>query len=398
MLVVFYTAVVVLFVACMILCVALWNALAWPRVGDSKIKKLAASSSVSILIPARDEEANIADCLDAALAQKEFVREVLVYDDHSTDRTGEIVAEYARRDERVRLVAHVPLPAGWCGKTFACAQLAEAARGHWLLFLDADARLNETAVAHIIHEAEARGVSLLSCWPRLEMRGFWEGTLMPLLNFVVFTLYPAPLALRRRTDSSLGLAHGSCILARRDDYEFVGGHAAVRGELFEDVRLAQLWRARGRLSLCLDGQRVIGVRMYCSLPEIWRGFQKNFFPAFRNATSFWAFVALHFFVFLLPFALLPFVFLATGITWAFAAAALCVIASRVVLALRFKHPWWSALLHPLGEIILIALGVSSWLRCRTGRGVVWKGRRYRAGAEAAGEAHGRRVIAKADTE
>lgn len=374
----------VLFVACVLLGVALWNTLAWPRVGDRPSDRPGAATatppvSVSILIPARDEEINLAACLNAALAQGPCVREILVYDDHSQDRTREIVSEYARRDARVRLVSTAPLPAGWCGKTFACARLAEEARARWLLFIDADARLSEAAAALIVGEAEARAVSLLSCWPRLETRGFWEGVLMPLLNFVVFTLYPAPLALRRK-DSSLGLAHGSCMLARRDDYEFVGGHAAVRGELFEDVRLAQLWRARGRPSLCLDGQRVISVRMYRSLAEIWGGFQKNFFPAFRSAQSFRAFLALHLIVFLLPFALLPLSFVNTGGARLLFPIAACVLATRFALALRFKHPWWSVLLHPLGEIILIALGVSSWLRCRTGRGVVWKGRRYREGA------------------
>lgn len=368
-----------LLVACALLCVALWNALAWSHVGD-RAEATTTSSSVSILIPARDEETNIAACLDAVLAQGEVVREVLIYDDHSQDRTAQIVGEYVRRDARVRLVSPAPLPAGWCGKTFACARLAEEARGRWLLFLDADARLGEDAAALIVGEAEARAVSLLSCWPRLEMRGFWEGALMPLLNFVVFTLYPAPLALRRRSDPSLGLAHGSCLLARRDDYEFVGGHAAVRAELFEDVRLAQLWRARGREGLCLDGQRIVGVRMYRSLAEIWRGFQKNFFPAFRSAKSFWIFLALHLLVFLLPFALLPLTLAGAGGARVLIITAACVLATRVVLALRFKHPWWSVLLHPLGETILIALGVSSWLRCRTGRGVEWKGRRYREGA------------------
>ncbi|MBC7932180.1 MAG: hypothetical protein H7Z38_16605, partial [Rubrivivax sp.] len=271
-----------------------------------------------------------------------------------------------------------------CGKTFACARLAEEARGQWMLFLDADARLGERAAERMAAEAEARGLTLLSCWPRIETRGVWEGALMPLLNFVVFTLYPAPLAARRRLDASLGLAHGSCILARRDAYALVGGHASVRDEIFEDVRLAQVWRERGQASLCLDGRRIVGVRMYRSLAEIWGGFQKNFFPAFRHGRNFWAFVALHFLVFLLPFALAPLLFAIRG-AWPHASAAArvlalaaaCVLAMRFALALRFGQAWWSVALHPLGEVFLIALGVSSWLRCKTGRGVEWKGRRYR---------------------
>ena len=287
-----------------LLCVAVWNALAWPRVGDAGVVSRPDAASVSVLIPARDEESNIARCLDSALAQGSAVLEVLVYDDHSRDRTPQLVAAYARGDRRVRLVEPTDLPEGWCGKTFACARLAAEAKGRWLLFIDADARLRRNAVVLIVGEALARGVTLLSCWPRLVTRGFWEGALMPLLNFVVFTLYPAPLA-RRRHDPRLGLAHGSCMLARRDAYEAVGGHGAVRGELFEDVRLAQAWRGRGQRGLCLDGRKVVAVRMYRSPSEIWAGFRKNFFPAFRTARAFWAFVALHLCVLLLPFALAP---------------------------------------------------------------------------------------------
>ena len=371
-------ALFIFFVALALLGVALWNALAWGRVGEAGESE-ESEESVSILIPARDEEENIAGCLDAALAGGASVREVLVYDDHSSDATARVVADYAGRDARVRLAATSELPAGWCGKTFACARLAAEARGRWLLFLDADARLAAGAPARIVAEAARRGVTLLSCWPRLEMRGFWEGALMPLLNFVVFTIYPAPLAARRPADSSLGLAHGSCLLARADAYARIGGHTAVRDQLFEDVRLAQLWRERGEAGLCLDGRGVVTVRMYRSLAGIWKGFQKNFFPAFRRGATFWAFLALHAGVFLLPFAVAP---LALRFAWAepFAWAAGCVLAARAALAARFGHPWWSVVLHPLGQAVLVALGLSSWLRCRTGRGVEWKGRRYRGGA------------------
>lgn len=366
-------SIFILIVACALLCVALWNAVAWPRVGRSV--GVVAARSVSVLIPARDEELNVGPCLDAALAQGGAVGEVLVYDDHSSDHTARVVAAYARRDARVRLVRTEELPEGWCGKNFACARLAAAARGRWLLFLDADARLAPAAAARAVAEAERRGATMLSPWPDFEMSGLRERALMPLLNFVVFTLYPAPLSLRRPTDPSLGLAHGACILARRDAYLQIGGHDCVRDAVFEDVRLAREWRARGLVSLCLDGRGLVRVRMYRSATEIWRGFQKNFFPAFRTARGFWAFAALHLLVFLLPFALAPLA-LTRDTHWPLLAAALCVLAARAALALRFGHPVWSVLLHPLGELFLLALGLSSWWRCRTGRGVVWKGRTY----------------------
>jgi len=379
----FILSIIIFAVALTLLGVTLWNALAWPGLRPDAAgggrEVLSEEFRVTVLIPARDEEANISGCLESALAQGSLVGEVLVYDDHSEDGTAEVVARYARRDSRVRLVAPASLPPGWCGKNFACARLAEEARGRWLLFLDADARLLCAAAGRMTREAEARQATLLSCWPALEARGFWEESLMPMLNFVVFTLYPAPLSFGR-PDPSLGLAHGACLLARRDAYAESGGHEAVRDAINEDVRLAQHWRAGGRRSLCFDGRGVVRVRMYRSLAEIWRGFQKNFYPAFRRSGSFWLFLALHFFVLLLPLALAPLAFFVPA-AWGFAAAAACVLVMRAALAWRFAQPWWTVLTHPLGECLLLALGLSSWWRYRTGRGVVWKGRSYRVAAD-----------------
>ena len=342
--------------------VALLNVLFWPRVSRRGEPRLGA---LSVLIPARDEEQNLAACLNSVLEQGASIAEVLVYDDHSLDGTALIIEQYSQRDARVRLVHPLPLPAEWCGKNFACAQLASQASAHWLLFIDADARLLPRAVDRLLEEAVSRRLTFLSAWPGFDLIGFWEGALMPLLNFVVFTLFPAPLSLIRQ-DESLGLAHGACVLADRAAYERLGGHSSVRNEIFEDTRLAQWWRANGEPGLCLDGQDIIRVRMYASFEEIWSGFQKNFFPAFRKQISFWAFLVLHFAVFLLPFIVLdwrPIGF---------------VIATRALLAFRFRQSWWRVFTHPVGELILLALGVSSWWACRSGRGVAWKGRQYRA--------------------
>jgi glycosyltransferase involved in cell wall biosynthesis len=354
----------------LILALALWNAVAWPKFTAAGPVR---PGLVSVLIPARNEEANLAACLESALRQGATVGEALVYDDHSTDATPRILAAYAARDVRVRAVDPSPLPDGWCGKNFACARLAEEARGAWLLFLDADARLSEGGVARMVEEAIKREVTLLSAWPSLTLVSFWERALMPMLNFVVFSLFPAPLSLVRN-DASLGLVHGACILVERAGYQAVGGHAAVRDEIFEDQRLARLWRERGGRGLCLDGQGVVDVRMYSSLAGIWRGFQKNFFPAFRHESSFWGFLLMHAAMFLAPF-IMPF-WIRAWPMWPMYMAVACALAIRALLVLRFGQPWLSVLLHPLAEAILLAIGLSSWLRCKSGRGVVWKGRRY----------------------
>jgi chlorobactene glucosyltransferase len=354
--------------------VVLANILLWPKVRrGSPLEKKPEQGTVSILIPARNEESNLRPCLERALQQGGVVGEILIYDDHSTDRTPELIAEFARLDVRVRAVRPVPLEAGWVGKNFACAQLAAAAQREYLLFIDADARLADRAVEMLIAEMRERQLSFLSCWPGLEMASFWERMLMPMLNFIVFTIYPAPISLLSPRPS-LGIAHGACLVFTRESYLRFQGHAAVRGEIFEDVRLAQLWRAQGARGLCLDGQELVRVRMYNSFDEIWRGFQKNFFPAFRREINFWLFILFRLIVFLAPFILLIF--------WPTAQVMPAVgglLLMRALLAIYFHHPWWAIFLHPFSEAIVIALGLSSWRRCKSGRGVIWKGREYRKG-------------------
>lgn len=365
-------ATIVAATALALLGVVVWNAVAWPRVAPEETDH---RGIVSVLIPARDEADNLPGCLDSVLASGPIVGEVLVYDDHSTDGTRECIDRYAAQDSRVRRISPVPLEPGWAGKPFACYQLSLHATRQWWLYLDADARLTPDSIGGIVNAADDKDATMLSCWPRIKMSGWWEKLLMPLLNFVVFTLFPAPLSFKR-ADPSLGLAHGACILVRGDIYQQIGGHRLVRSEMFEDTRLAQAWRASGHRSECLDGQDVVRVRMYRSFRGIWNGFLKNFRPAFRSAFSFWLFMLLHAMVFLAPFVALVAGLMGVNVPVALYIAAVSVLAMRFALAFRFGHPFWSAALHPLGEALLIACGLRSWWMCRSGAGVEWKGRRY----------------------
>ncbi|MCC6796035.1 MAG: glycosyltransferase [Candidatus Hydrogenedentes bacterium] len=354
--------------------VVLINTVTWPAAKSSLDSR---DIRVSVLVPARNEESRIAQCLDTVLTQGEVVGEVLVYNDHSTDATGRIVDEFSRRDARVRTIDSLPLPADWCGKNYACFRLAHAARSPWLLFIDADVRLSPGAVEAAVSEALQRDATMVSLWPRISVGGFWEKILMPMLNFVVFTAYPSWLALKR-PDASFGLAHGACILAHRDTYMRVGGHEVVRDEIFEDTRLARAWRQCGHSSICLDGQELVCVRMYESLGEIWRGFQKNFYTAFHSRVMFWFFLLVHACVFTFPFFALPVCVVRGGGYGAWAISVISIIAARFALAMRFRQPAWTALFHPIAQTVLIALGLSSCWRCVTGKGVEWKGRSYRS--------------------
>lgn len=352
----------------------------WPRVKPRLIRR---DQRVSVLIPARDEEGTIVECLQAVVEQEDVVGEVLVYDDHSSDRTADLVRAFSVSHPVVRLVEPALLQSGWTGKNFACARLAGEASSPWMLFLDADTKLRKDAICLMLSEATERDVTLLSAWPGLDLVGFWEKLLMPMLNFLVFSVYPAPLSVKSSLPA-LGLAHGACLLVHRETYGRLGGHASVREQIFEDTQLARLWRRMGERSLCLDGQDVVRVRMYGSLREIWAGFLKNFYPGFRRKSSFWAFIGMHLVLFLVPFLLAPFEALRGGALGPLQSAALMVLAMRLLMAWRFRYPFWSVLLHPVAQLFLLALGVSSWWRCSTGKGVVWKGRTYLGGGETPG--------------
>lgn len=352
---------------------AIWNALAWPRLRATS--EHARDERISVLIPARNEEAHLGPLLNDLRRCPTGIAEILIYDDHSTDGTAAAIAAGAARDSRVRRLSPDPLPDGWRGKPFACARLAAAARGDWLVFLDADVRVAPDAPARVVAEAKAQGATFLSAWPGIEMRGFSERWLMPLLNYVVFTLFPAPLSFLFDRKPSLGLAHGACIACRAEDYRSMGGHERVKTELFEDTRLAQAWRASGRRGFCVDGQKNVRTRMYDSFGAIWRGFSKNLGPAFRRRWSFALFLTFHFVLGLLPF--LALIAAAAGAVAGMgpAVAALGVLAIRGAQALRFRYPPGSALLHPFAVAAMLALAAVSRVRYETG-GVEWKGRRY----------------------
>ncbi len=354
-----------------ILLLILANCLFW-----SKVRHTEASFTglVSVLIPVRNEEENLENCLNSVFLQGKVVKEIIVYDDHSTDRTAAILSELSAQIPNLYGIPVKSLPAGWCGKNFACAQLGEAATGDWLLFLDADARLAPNAINRIFNEATIREVTFLSCWPHFEMLSLAEKLLMPMLNFVVFSLFPGFLSLRKESEFStnpgLGLAHGACLFFEKKGYIDFGGHERVKDQIFEDTRIAQLWRFDQRKGICLDGQEVVSVRMYKTFGEIWAGFQKNFYPAFKKDSSFWLFILFHFSVFLLPF------FLLITISYKWGMSVFLIYMCRLALAFRFKHSFISILFHPLSQIFLLILGLSSYFQCKSGRGVQWKGREY----------------------
>jgi chlorobactene glucosyltransferase len=346
-----------------------------------------ARPAASLLIPARNEGTRIGRCLRGALAQRYARYEVLVVDDGSTDATASVLAQYAQRDRRLRVLTGRALPAGWAGKPNACQQAAEAARGEWLLFLDADTAPEPALLGAMLAHAERRRLDLLSVFPLLELGTFWERLIMPPFLLIIQAAFPIERLNDPEMDTGSALANGQCLLMRRSAYEAIGGHGAVRNEVLEDVRLAQAARAGGYRVGMATALRQLRVRMYTSLAEVVGGLTKNAVAGGRAAgrRTLWAGLRVN----LLAFA--PLWLLALGL-WALAggdapggwgALGLALVAAAAthgywaVLARRaYRISAGYALLWPVGLLCydLIALR-AAWF-VWSGRGIVWKGRAY----------------------
>jgi chlorobactene glucosyltransferase len=226
----------------------------------------------SILVPARNEESNIAGCLESLLAQLYPRLEVIAVDDNSTDRTGEIIAEISGRDPRLLFTKAPPTPPGWTGKNHALDRGVRAARGEWLLFTDADTRHRPLALASAVAHASRRGLDLLSLVPRVIAPSLWERILQPPAMGYLARWFP-PDRINDPGDP-LAFANGQFLLLRRSAYERLGGHAAVRGAFLEDVAFARAAKRSGLRMECALGKNLVSVRMYDTLARYLRGWHR----------------------------------------------------------------------------------------------------------------------------
>lgn len=330
---------------------------------------------LSVLVPARNEEHRIRPCLETLVKSNYPHFEILALDDHSSDGTAVVVRELAQTDPRIRLLSGRALPPGWTGKAWACHQLATEAQGKYLLFVDADTRFSDVTLTQALRLALREKTDLLSLWPYLEAKSWSERLVIPFVH--LFILLYLPHWMRGRS-ASLGAANGQFLLFRRAAYDKIGGHTAVSGHLVEDIALARKMRAAGLRVQNHDGTNpghplaLVQCRMYDNFRDLWGGFTKNLYPAFDGRWG--AFVFFQLFqavVFLSPFLLLP---LSPGdpILWLEVAI---ILSLRLAMAHRFRQSWLGALLHPLGQGLVLAIAANSWLqtvRCR----LPWRGRHY----------------------
>src|SRR5581483_10979273 len=236
----------------------------------------ASPTAISIIIPARNEQACVAACLESLVTQSDVPYEIIVVDDHSTDRTAEI----ARSFTKVKVISAPALPDGCTGKNNAVAAGAQVATGDWLLFTDADTVHLPGSLARALAEAQQQGAALLSYSPRQQVRGILEKAVMAVIFAELAATYrPAQVS---DPTSPAAAANGQYLLISRDAYQSVGGHGAIAAKLLEDVALARAVKQSGRKIFFRFGGDAVRTRMYRNFSQLREGWTKNLAALFPS--------------------------------------------------------------------------------------------------------------------
>jgi glycosyltransferase involved in cell wall biosynthesis len=341
---------------------------------------------VSAIIPARNEEASIARAVESVAAQPE-IAEVIVVDDQSSDRTAAILAKLAVRIPKLKILHTRALPPGWVGKNYAVALGADAARGEWLLFTDADTCHMPGSTGRALADQVDHNAVLVSYSPEQELGSFWERALIPFVYCRLSTKFSFVRVNNPKLSDAA--ANGQYLMIRRDVYQKVGGHAAIAGEVLEDVALARRVKQAGYQIYFTASIGTVSTRMYRSLRALWEGWTKNLYPLMGGTTkrmcsefievfpaseiillsAFWALVrAAHRPVLLL---LLPAMLLG-------AIARRCLRFAEQLC--RNLYPVSYIKYHVPGMCLYSAALIASWWKNTRGS-VQWKGRTYPSGAQ-----------------
>ena len=341
---------------------------------------------LTVIVPARNEEDCLGDCLKSLVSQSENIFELgkdwdlIVVDDGSTDRTAAIARGFAG----VTVMAAEKLELGWTGKNNAVWTAARRARGRWLLFTDADTIHEPGGLRHAMHEAERYKVGMLSYSPRQIVKGFAQRSLMPLVFCELALAYPPA----KVSDPSqrIAAANGQFLLVEREAYRKLGGHASVAGEVLEDVALAVLAKRR-RVGLRFRyADDIVAARMYRTTAAMVEGWTKNLKLLFNNALMLAIFRALDIFLLfglpVLAFELWNARLGAHGLEWLGAGWILALLWLRTLFRFyrrvaKSNFPFIDCAISPLGLLLFVVLLYRSWFQHRILKRVSWKGREYK---------------------
>jgi chlorobactene glucosyltransferase len=332
---------------------------------------------LSVLVPVRNEETNIAACINSLLNQDYPNYEVLVLDDYSTDHTRQILDELAALNNQLHVLESQPLPQGWVGKNWACHQLSLAAQGTLILFVDADTTHSPSMLSQSISALLAEKVDMLTGLPRQLVMTWGERLIVPIMYFSLMAFLPLPLAYRLRSPV-FSAANGQFMLFRRAAYDKIGGYAAINFHGTDDLALVRLAKINNLTWRMADGTKHANTRMYRNFHQAFDGFSKNLFAAF-------------------DYRILPFLFVWLWVGYLFfrppveliirllinqrdpGVTLLCLVSVLEALCLwglallRLRFPPWLFLLYPAIVIMGVFVALRSMLLSLRGQ-TTWKGR------------------------
>jgi len=332
---------------------------------------------VSVLVPARNEERNIEACVTSLLHQDYPDFEVIVLDDQSSDGTPRILARLSRIDDRLKILDGAPLPEGWLGKHWACHQLSQAATGEVILFTDADTRHAPDMLRASASAMIAEGADLVTAFPHEEVITWGERLLVPIIGFGIFTFIPVRLIQKLRL-AALSVTIGQFMLFRKTAYDAVGGYAAVRNEIVDDMCLGRQIISYGFEWRLMDGTRHISCRMYHDFWGVVNGFSKSLFAVFDYRILpyiiGWTVVGMAFIepavALVSRWAGYPLTSISVGYA---TLAVLLSITLWMLVYRRFKFPAYLVFYYPLSLALFLGIVARSFVQTTTGT-ATWKDR------------------------
>ena len=334
--------------------------------------------SISAIVPARNEEAVIAACIESLAAQPE-IAEIIAINDQSSDRTLEILRQLATRIPQLRLIEAASPPAGWVGKNHAAWLGSQQANQRWLLFTDADAVLSEGAAAKALALSYQYEAVLVSFSPEQVLKTWYEKSLIPF----IYLRLAQKFSFDQVNDpaSNAAAANGQFLMIQRDAYDAVGGHAAIHGEVLEDVALARRVKSAGARLWFSSGEGIVRVRMYRSFSAMWEGWKKNLFQLMggNSGSVFTEFES--------AFPWMIFVVLLIGIKLPFAmfAGVMLLLLRQLSYgrALSRNHYPFKLIIYYLPAVFLYAGALWASHESYARGKVSWKGREYTVGVAGA---------------
>lgn len=358
-----------------------------PVIPELKDNVSSADGTVTICIPARDEEEVIEDVTLSALRQTDEQTSVIVLNDNSTDQTGEILKRLKDDYPELTVINGRSKPDDWLGKPWAAQQLLEQTQSDWVIFVDADTQLQPDFVSGIRFHIARYHLEGFTVWPRQILKSTAEKIIIPMVYYALLTMLNSiyvyrpprwmPSFIKQKFHPAFAAACGQCMGFNRSALLDIGGFTGVKQKIVDDVELSRLMLYKNHPFRMFHGVGGISCRMYRNYQSVFEGFRKNFFAGFQyNYGLFLLMALIHLIVFIVPAVILGYGLATLHSGWIFIGACLVLIpiVQRIWLAQWFRWESKFAFTHILGVLWFQYLGIITMKDRILKRKVKWKGR------------------------